>query len=486
MRRKPIDVPGFLFAAAMAKPLISPMRLSPLIIAVATTCAPLAAAPPTSVVTPPLSTNVLINPGKGWVAYGKNPPSSARLLSLAGAGYARYSWGDIEPNDGDFRWAAIDDAIAAWSKAGRQFAFGVMCASTHSAKDRPFVTPEWVFKAGAKRIEMDLAPNRATTGTPGHKIAPVFDDPIFLEKLKRFIEAFGARYDGNPAIAFVDVRSYGNWGEGHMHPFKVPDISPQKLQEHITMHRAAFKKTPLVIPWGSHKFDPIYDSAVAAGMGIRRDGICGNSDGSETSRCLGRTLAVFEFFGAYQWMKEIGWWEGKRDSNGYGHRLADCVEKGAPSYIGPLNQGGKDGTLMVDEDRALVERLANRMGYHFVLRRAALPSTIRPGVPAQFDLEWENLGIAPILIPCSVSLALVDHEGRVLDICPSPASRPAEWPPGKPVPIDDTVAFRKAPRGDQRLAIGILRPGETRPSIRLGIDVPTADGWHVLAPIAVR
>lgn len=436
-------------------------------------------------ITPAPCTNVVINPGKGWVTYGKNPPADAEILSLTGAGYARYSWSDIEPEEGAFRWAPIDDAIAAWSAAGRQFAFGVMCASTHSHKDRPFVTPEWVFKAGAKYTEIDLTPQQPTTGTPGRKIAPVFDDPIFLQKLSKFIAALGARYDGNPAIAFVDVRSYGNWGEGHMHPFKVPDAPPETLKQHLGMHRAAFQKTPLVIPWGSRKFDPIYDEAVANGMGLRRDGICGNSDGSETARCLGRTLAVFEFFGAYQWMKDKGWWEGKPDRNGYGHKLADCVEKGAPSYVGPLTQGA-DGKLMIREEPDLVRKLSNRMGYHLVLRRAAIPDTLTTRVPSGVQLTWENMGVANILTPTSVSLALVDTAGAIVDTCALPASKPAAWAPGKPVTARDAIRFNKASPGDYRLAIGILRPNEKCPSIKLAIDTPVANGWHVLAPIQIR
>jgi len=436
-------------------------------------------------ITPTPGTNVVNNPGKGWVTYGKKPPADAEILSLTGAGYARYSWSDIEPEEGAFRWAPIDDAIAAWAGAGRQFAFGVVCASTHSHKDRPFVTPEWVFKAGAKYNEIDLTPQRPTTGTPGRKIAPVFDDPIFLQKLAKFIAALGARYDGNPAIAFVDVRSYGNWGEGHMHPFKVPDASPATLKQHLAMHRAAFGKTPLVIPWGSRKFDPIYDDAVAKGMGLRRDGICGNSDGSETARCLGRTLAVFEFFGSYQWMKERGWWEGKPDRNGYGHRLVDCVEKGAPSYVGPLTQGA-DGKLMIREEPDLIRKLANRMGYHLVLRRAEFPPTFTTGVPSNVALTWENIGIANIVIPTSASLALADAAGAIVDTCALTASKPAAWAPAKPATAKDSVKFLKAPPGDYRLAIGILCPNEQSPSIKIAIDTPMANGWHILAPVSIR
>ena len=44
---------------------------------------------------------------------------------------------------------------------------------------------------------------------------PDFADPIFLGKLDRFLAAMAARYDGNPNVAFVDIGTFGLWGEGH-------------------------------------------------------------------------------------------------------------------------------------------------------------------------------------------------------------------------------------------------------------------------------
>ena len=74
-------------------------------------------------------------------------------------------------------------------------------------------------------------------------------------------------------------------------------------------------------------------------------------------------------------MKEKGWWDGKEDKAGNGYKLVDCVENGKPSYIG-LSQGGKEESLkFLAAERLLIEQLANRMGYHFVLKEARYPST---------------------------------------------------------------------------------------------------------------
>ena len=63
---------------------------------------------------------------------------------------------------------------------------------------------------------------------PRQEIEPVFDDPVFLAKFANFLSAFAKRYDGDPRIAVLDIRSYGNWGEAHTSPFGVPDIAPEK------------------------------------------------------------------------------------------------------------------------------------------------------------------------------------------------------------------------------------------------------------------
>lgn len=170
----------------------------------------------------------------GWLGISV----AGEAKAIGSIGYSRFNWSEIEPQENVYKWELIDDCFASWANAGRQFSFGVMCANTHGPE---YVTPKWVFDAGARYVSMELTPNSPYGGTPGKKVAPVFDDPVFLKKLRKFIMAMGKRYDGNRAIAFIDIRSYGNWGEGHMHPFNAHpfdarDISKEKLREHLMMH----------------------------------------------------------------------------------------------------------------------------------------------------------------------------------------------------------------------------------------------------------
>ena len=83
-----------------------------------------------------------------------------------------------------------------------------------------YVTPKWVFDAGA--VPLAVPDDSSPTG---QQIIPKnWDDPVFLQKMKAFVQALGKHYDGNPDIAFLDIRSYGNWGEGHTGMLNAPGI----------------------------------------------------------------------------------------------------------------------------------------------------------------------------------------------------------------------------------------------------------------------
>jgi hypothetical protein len=437
------------------------------------------------IVKPFPSSKAIVNPGKGWVAYGKAENQPKEVLDLVSLGYSRFIWGEIEPEEGIYQWEIIDNAIKSWSDAGKQFAFGVMCASSHSRNF--WTTPQWVFDAGARYDTFELKNAKLSTdGNPGPKLVPVFDDPVFLNKLKTFIQALAARYDGNPDIAFIDIRSYGNWGEGHMYPFGKPDISAEKFKEHIQIHRDAFNKTLLQLPTGKNPaFVPVQDWAVSIGVGLRRDGICGNSDGSEVSICAGKMPAVFEFYGNYEMMKNLGWWDGKKDKEGRGFPLAGCMETGKPTWC-DLSRGGTSGLTLLKEDSILATRLTNRLGYHLLIQEISYPKRISAKKPAIISISWLNAGVANIFIPARVSFALISKDGEIVEVCDAITSKPELWQPDILQNANDHLLFNVAEPGDYTLAIGIRQPCDgINPSIKLGNDLKMINGWYNLGPITL-
>ena len=113
-----------------------------------------------------------------------------------------------------------------------------------------------------------------TTGHPG---IPDFGDPVFLRKLDHFLEVLAARYDGNPNIAFVDIGSYGLWGEGHtlMSSRVAKDRAREMIQQHLDLHLKHFKHTLLAFnddmagPEQPGSRLPETDMALARGLALR-------------------------------------------------------------------------------------------------------------------------------------------------------------------------------------------------------------------------
>ncbi|MCK4872902.1 MAG: DUF4832 domain-containing protein [Phycisphaerales bacterium] len=449
---------------------------------VGATHTPAACGEETVTVRPGTTDVVVLNPGKGWVLYGLPLYQSEQTRMLGTTGYHRFEWAEIEPEEGQFNWKLIDDFITAWAGVDKQSAFGVMCANSHSLQ--PYVTPKWVFNAGAKCRRVELSRLGAYGGSPGEKIVPVFDDPVFLDKLRAFVTALGKRYDGNPHIAYVDIRSYGNWGEGHLWPFKGEPISSDVLKQHIQFHQQAFRRTWLCLPFGETRYDAVYDWAVEQGIGMRRDGICGNSDGHETARAFGHAPGVFEFFGSYEFLKKQGAWDGMQHDS-WGFRLVDCVERGKPSYIA-MSQWGNESQTFLAAERPLIEKLANRMGYHFVLKEAQYPASLSRGKAGIVRMHWENQGVAPVYVPCVLALALLNDEDKVVDVCWANQCNPASWLPG---PVDEQVevSFARPGPGTFRLALALFHCiGDKQPAFRLGIDTQVVNGWYVLGNVQVQ
>jgi len=422
------------------------------------------------------SSKPLVNPGKGWVVYGGSPKGHCQeALDVCSTSYTRFCWSQLEPEEGKFNWNPIDDAIDAWSDAGKQFSFGVMCESFHSSVK--YNTPKWVFDAGLPSIEYDGWKVKG-------QVAPKnWENPVFLEKLKNFIDAMGKRYDGDPRIAFIDIRSYGQWGEGHLGHLKgSEEISPEGLRKHIQIHLDAFRKTRLMIPWGVKRLDPVYDWAVEQGVGIRRDGILGNSNGSELERCKGKAPSFGEwYFGYGEHAKSVGQyaWGDKLED-----RITDDTVRGAMTW---QNLGQYDpNDRLVKEHRPYVDKMTNRMGYHFALKELTIPSSVPSGSAFDASFLWTNSGLAFVFIPCKPVAALLDDDGKPVAKCSLKGSEPAKWAPGQETRETATLKFNAAP-GSYRLAVGLFSdPMRKSPDILLGMEGERVDGWQLLGRFAVE
>jgi hypothetical protein len=184
----------------------------------------------------------LVNPDMGWTMhfysnvpenYGSKLDPSDTLDDFPGLStvYLRVPWAFLEPEEGKFNWALFDTPAQRWIAKGKRVAFRVTCSENWLA----YATPEWVRKAGAKGYFYEFGKGRSDKGWCWD---PDFGDTVFLDKLEHFLTAMAARYDGNPNVAFIDIGSYGLWGEGHTFmSSQVPEAeAPGLVKKHIDLY----------------------------------------------------------------------------------------------------------------------------------------------------------------------------------------------------------------------------------------------------------
>lgn len=209
----------------------------------------------------------LENPGMGWVFHhydnnirGYGPPLGD---SYAGNGfpglttaYFRLAWSYLEPEEGVFDWSVVDEPAQRYIANGKKIAFCFTCSESH--QDQTYATPRWVAEAGAQGHWFTWEDGPVDDpSTPDARWQPDFGDPVFLEKLDHFLAAAAARYDGEANVAFIDMGTFGLWGEGHS-AWPYPSDT---IRKHIDLHRKHFKKTLLVgnDDWtGFHSSDALH------------------------------------------------------------------------------------------------------------------------------------------------------------------------------------------------------------------------------------
>jgi hypothetical protein len=106
-----------------------------------------------------------------------------------------FYWSQIEPSPGMFDWSRIDAAIAPWVAGGKEVVLRVSAAGDGAYDPTAgHATPAWVYAAGVPSVT-----------TPDGSVLPLYWNATFEADWKGFIAAFGAHYDGDHAIAYIEA-----------------------------------------------------------------------------------------------------------------------------------------------------------------------------------------------------------------------------------------------------------------------------------------
>ncbi|MDP2991179.1 MAG: DUF4832 domain-containing protein [Kiritimatiellota bacterium] len=398
--------------------------------------------------------------------------------------YLRLAWNFLEPAEKKYNWGIIDKVVDEWVGRGYGVAFRITCKETD--KLQTFATPEWVKKAGAQGTFYPVEGGRAWE--------PDYGDAIFLEKLKNFHQVFAARYAGKPWLEYVDVGSYGEWGEGHTGGSSKKNWPVDVIKKHMDIYAVYRDAYVLLNDDFPGSFignvdaqEEILRYCVEKGFGFRDDSVCvSNSYGMSNLR----NVEMFDLFwrskpvdleaGHYQFCKKFKTWK-------KGRPFKAAVEESHATFMGFHGYARE----WLPENLRLAEQLANRAGYWYFLKSVEMNCLVDRNSEIPVKLIWENHGVAPAYYRYNLYLKLESEtEGGCAFIHKLDESDNRSWMPNT---IKGELYKVKTPEslkaGRHKVKVGLFEEKKGfRKTVELGFKdrIKDKDGFYHINTVLVR
>ncbi len=367
----------------------------------------------------------LSNPHKGFTVptggawtfvpefeYGPYGSLNNRAWDLVSYGSGYQQWNKLNPAKGVYDWTELEKLLNALAEHNMTYALRVLpytpsfIKSDFPPQEDYDWTPPFVYEMGAKKIQIDLR------GTEFHAYAPVWDDPIYLQAAKDFAKALAEKYDGDPRIEYIDVRTFGEWGEwhtSHMLGSVMPDASV--LKDMLDYYASVFKKTQLVLP--SNGFGDVYTHALDLGITKRDDGFIGIPGRPDTLlRAYNANLpTIAENIAGYRTMLTYDDLIPGGSQKWTAERWVNAITTAHLTYY-VLDQDNDCGYYFYKDNKVLADSMSKVIGYNFTVTRAELLTVASAkDTTNTLDVVIKNTGVAPCFFDVYLVAEFVDGTG---------------------------------------------------------------------------
>ena len=366
----------------------------------------------------------IFDPGFEYGPHGSLNNGAWNLVTY-GSGYQQ--WNKLNPAKGVYDWSELEELLDALTAHNMGYALRVFPYSPSFIRDDSTPeenydwTPKYVYEEGAKKITARYKDNNA------HAAVPVWDDSVYLYYAKEFATALAAKYDGDPRIEYIDVRSFGEWGEWHVSNLDGSRMPSVEIQKDMLKHYASvFKKSLLVLP--SDGYGDVYTYALSLGITKRDDcliGIPGTAD-SLVRAYEANMPTVAENCGGYAIMLNYT----DVIPGGYlkwtPERWVDAIRTAHLTYY-VLDQDFDDcGYRFYNDNKALADSMTKVIGYNFTVTHAELLTVAPPTAGNSADaaagnaetstlnITVRNTGVAPCFFDIYMVAEFVDSTGKAL------------------------------------------------------------------------
>ena len=424
----------------------------------------------------------LKNPDKGWYIHyydnsiikygvGLSAKNAVALIPCLDHIYLRLAWSYLEPKEGQYDWNVIDKVINDYAQYGVKVSFRITCKETDS--NNKYATPKWVKDAGAKGTMLD------------DSWEPDYGDPIFLEKLDNFHKAFAARYDSREDVIYVDVGSYGDWGEGHTSSSSKKVWGWDTIKAHFDIYKKHYKNTMIVISDdfvgsrnNSNGKNEIHQYVLDNNWSYRDDSI-----GVEWYvKTYGEKLRSPELFEAvknkqptilenehYNWNNKSGNWQN-------GKYFLSAMEQTGATYGG---FHGYPSEFMKDNPQVAKE-LGNKLGYWYFVDKIKVVSKDKK---LQITIDWLNNGVSKAYNKYDFNIILEDANGNETVFAQKDFDNRSIMP-SKKSSISHNVDATKLASGKYTLKIQ-LKKGDQPVYIALNKSTMKKDGVYTIGSFEI-
>ena len=396
---------------------------------------------------------ILNNPHRGWYLhyidcgykrprYRDDPELIGDVSLFPGLTmlYLRFDWVDVNPEKGVYDFSYLDSVMDEWGQKGYRFCMR-MCPYQGPVRrwnSNGYATPAYVREAGANGTFLD-----------DEAWEPDYGDPVFLNYAAETMARLGEHYDGDPRLEYIDVGTFGTYGEGHT---ARQIYGAEVLRRHIDLTKDAFPRTRVLVNddmlhhnRGAQEELTAY--CIERGLGIRDDSICvsgpaRSAPGYDTlrdplifSRFCGSAPVDIEFAHA-DLTPEDCWRSGFAALEAM--RLVGATYAGFHDYPARFYSSNPDFS----------EYVANRLGYWY------RPDELTLNPDGSGRMVMTNLGWAKSYLPFELRLRLVPSEGMPVDLGCIGTSE--NWQPQKESTFDFRTYLSGTVRGDYMIQIGLF------------------------------
>ena len=453
-------------------------------------------------------TSVLRNPAMGWMMYEEGWSFNPRLKNniytpevfwqqmeecnaaeYSNILYIRMLWRDIEPEEGKYAWIYNEKYKWYIQKAkdkGLKLAFRIFF---HGG------VPDYVFAAGATQTPIDEE----------GKTQPYYDNPVFLKKLNKFIEAFAKEYDNPDIVDYIDAYGLGTWGEGHGVTLENKENLYKVIQCVTEAYAKNFKRvlTVMNLSKGDYAFvkPHVYDKL---GFLPRRDGI-----GSFWYGDRERAWVHDELFPHKAIIGEGCYWFTAKDGDNSKYTaykndkrfvMRDFKETFTVSVTDALDSHCNTLDLRVpaqckfwiEELPEQVQRFISLGGYRIYPDYIKVEQQKR-NITLLHSWKNHGVGILPNSHPnwnykYQVSFALLDDKNEVTYLYTDVKAEPSEWVKGNSYSYLTQFEIPEGIKGEYTLCVGITdKTKKNEAALELAVDKSEKSGkWVHITKLKIK